>query len=153
MLYGKIDMEYIIQKNKDNITYRFIFAPHGVNCVAQQDLNEICKCKIDVSEDNVWTISAWYTNEQYKGQGFGKKTLHETLSQIHKVMGHPKKIEYIWNGTNQYVFDWLQTHFEPVCKLPIAVQKYMEADSWEAHVYTLNKHKVLKYFHVNASAG
>ena len=59
--------------------------------------------------------------------------------------GEPQYFEYVWNGQNQYVMDWLKEHFDPVCKLPLAVQKYSDADDWEAHIYKLNKQKVLDF--------
>ena len=65
----------------------------------------------------------------------------------------PDKIEYIWNGANQYVYDWMTHHFDPISKCPIAVQKYASEDDWDSHVYILNVEKVLKYFEIKQKKG
>lgn len=55
----------------------------------------------------------------------------------------------IWNGYNQYVFDWMTNHFDPVSMLPIEVQKYASGDDWLAHVYRLDTRKFMRYFDVD----
>ena len=72
--------------------------------------------------------------------------LNKILQYLYRAYGKPSNIEYIWNGTNEYVFDWLVTHFNAVCKCPIAVQKTQADDDWSSHIYELNVNKVLKYF-------
>ena len=115
--------------------------------VAQED--KICECKIDVDPaTKTWTISSWYTMEKHKHHGYGKLTLRECLNSIAAVYGVPAKVEYIWNGANQYVFDWLEENFGAVSKCPIAVQKYANDDDWDSHVYILNREKFLAYFHL-----
>ena len=110
--------------------------------------NIICNCKISVNPSNTWSISGWYTSDKYKNMGYGKLTMKKVLENIYKDFGKPKKIEYIWDGTNDYVYNWMLKNFDPVSKLPIAVQKYSTADEWDAHIYSLDINKVLKYFEV-----
>ena len=64
--------------------------------------------------------------------------------------GAPDTVEYIWNGANQYVFDWLEENFGALSKCPIAVQKYASDDDWKSHIYILNREKFLKYFGVES---
>ena len=109
----------------------------------------VCDCKICANEDNsVWSISAWYTSHSYQHKGYGVQTLAHILSEMREELGMPDKIEYIWNGANQYVMDWLSNHFDPVCKLPLAVQKCDDVDDWTAHMYTINKDKLFEYLHI-----
>ena len=83
-------------------------------------------------------------------KGYGKATLKACLDEIYKKHGLPKRIEYIWNGTNSYVLDWLNKHFGAISKCPIAVQKYASEDDWDSHIYILNKDKFLNYFEIVA---
>ena len=111
--------------------------------------DKLCECKIDVSpETKTWTISSWYTTDGHKHHGYGKLTLQECLDSISEVYGVPDRVEYIWNGANQYVFDWLEENFGAISKCPIAVQKYATDDDWESHIYILNREKFLDYFHL-----
>jgi hypothetical protein len=57
----------------------------------------------------------------------------------------PNHIEYIWNGQNQYVYDWLVKNFDAVCECPIAVQKTQPGDDWDSHIYELDCNKVLSF--------
>lgn len=104
----------------------------------------VCRCNVSY-KDNTWRITAWYTDNDFQHRGYGTKALKLALSSIFAQTGVPEVIEYVWNGENQYVFDWLVGHFDPVCKLPLEVRKYSDADDWEAHVYTLNKAKVISF--------
>ena len=116
------------------------------------DNNKVCESKVSINtKTNTWTISAWYTADNYMHKGFGKKTLAANLKAIYDKFGKPSKVEYIWNGTNQYVMDWLSRNFDPVSSLPLAVMKYQEADCWEAHVYLLNTEKVLNFMEREAA--
>ena len=108
-----------------------------------------CMCKISVTKDK-WTISSWYTKRAYKKQGIGKQTLGHLLKFLHQTYGIPKCIEYIWDGRNEYVGDWMTKHFDAKCKCPIAVQKMLEAeDDWSSHIYRLNVAKVFEYFEID----
>ena len=115
--------------------------------ITYKDNEKVCECQIDIDKDsNVWTISSWYTMEGYKHKGYGTQTLQVCLCEINKKLGLPSKVEYIWNGANEYVFEWLNGHFGAVSKCPIAVQKYSFEDDWESHIYVLNKYKFIEYF-------
>ena len=110
---------------------------------------KVCECKIDVNKrSNTWTISSWYTTEEYKHRGYGTLTLQECLSEIRTVFDAPEKVEYIWNGANEYVLDWLNEHFGAVSKCPIAVQKYNSEDDWDSHIYILNREKFIEHFNI-----
>ncbi len=104
-----------------------------------------CECKISVNT-NTWTISSWYTEKAFQHRGFGTLTLQVCLEDISKVYGVPERVEYIWNGANKYVLDWLNEHFGAVSKCPIAVQKYANDDDWESHIYVLNTDKFIEYY-------
>ncbi|MCR5249238.1 MAG: hypothetical protein K6E50_01380 [Lachnospiraceae bacterium] len=115
--------------------------------------DKLCECKIDVDPaTKTWTISSWYTTEKHKHHGYGKLTLQECLNAISAVCGMPDTVEYIWNGANQYVFDWLEENFGALSKCPIAVQKYASDDDWESHIYVLNREKFLQYFSLAETA-
>lgn len=108
------------------------------------DGKQICWCSVSMHDDT-WRITSWYTEPQYAHQGYGTMTLSYCIKQMLAERSIPKQIEYVWNGQNQYVMDWLKEHFDPVCKLPLAVQKYSDADDWDAHIYRLNIDKVLGF--------
>lgn len=102
-------------------------------------------CQINVN-NKCWTITAWYVNKDFQHKGFGRKILRECMESIIQFDGHPKEISYIWNGENNYVYEWLSDNFSPVSSCPIAVQKNAYDDDWTSHIYHLNVEKVLKYF-------
>lgn len=114
-------------------------------CVAYLGKTEVCKCQINVDE-NTWTISSWYTVPRYGNKGFGTKTLKELLEVVYSKTGRPERIEYIWNGANSYVYDWLERNFGALSKCPIAIQKTQSDDDWDSHIYYLNVQKTLDYF-------
>ena len=120
---------------------------NSVTCETILENNIACSCRVNFT-DNTWTISSWYTAKNHKHQGIGKKTLQAALQKIYDITSKPDKIEYIWNGANQYVYDWMAHHFDPISKCPIAVQKYASEDDWDSHGYILNVEKVLKYFEI-----
>ena len=110
--------------------------------------NPACICKISVTKDK-WTISSWYTKRAYKNRGIGKQTLGHLLRHLHQLHGTPNHIEYIWDGRNEYVYEWMTKHFDAKCQCPIAVQKMFEAeDDWQSHMYQLDVAKVFEYFEV-----
>jgi predicted GNAT family acetyltransferase len=110
----------------------------------------VCKCAISLDNTRkTWTISAWYTTEDYKHQGYGKKLMKAVLDKIKLDNGIPDNVQYIWNGENSYVFDWLNDNFNPVCKCPLAVRKYASDDDWDSHIYILNREKFLNHFELN----
>ena len=117
--------------------------------VAYENEEQLCECRVNVDGDT-WTVSSWYASKGNNNKGYGKATLKACLDEIYKKHGLPKRIEYIWNGTNSYVLDWLNKHFGAISKCPIAVQKYASEDDWDSHIYILNKDKFLNYFEIVA---
>lgn len=110
---------------------------------------EICKCKINIDlKTNIWTISSWFVNKEYQNQGLGKLALSKLLNYLFIKYNTPDKIEYIWNGANAYVLEWLENHFNAICKCPIVIQKTMAEDDWLSHIYELDIEKVFEYFHI-----
>ena len=106
---------------------------------------ELCKCQINVC-NKTWTISSWYTNKDYLNKGFGTKTLKHLLRFLYEQFGKPESVEYIWNGANYYVYQWMELNFGAISKCPLAVQKVQSDDDWDSHIYYLNVNKVIKYF-------
>lgn len=114
-------------------------------CKSYLNNDKVCECRITVS-NRIWSITSWYTVKEFMHRGFGSQTLSALLKGVNVECGLPDKVEYIWNGANQYVFDWLCEHFGAVSKCPIAVQKYDSSDDWDSHIYTLNRDKFVNYF-------
>lgn len=114
-------------------------------------IDKVCvsRCVIDVV-DNIWTISSWYTTKGYGNKGYGTKTMQYLLKYIFAINGAPNRIEYIWNGSNLYVFDWLDSNFGAISKCPIAIQKTQSDDDWDSHIYYLNTNKFMRYFNLVA---
>ncbi|MCQ2979606.1 MAG: GNAT family N-acetyltransferase [Clostridia bacterium] len=109
------------------------------------------KCAINIKEEKegvIWEISSWYVDNDYQNQGIGRKLLKRCLNEAKEKFGIPSKIDYVWNGTNHYVYDWLEKNFNPVIATPISVLKYQEEDDWLSHIYHLNTKKVLEYFEI-----
>lgn len=104
-------------------------------------------CTISVKEQT-WTITGWYINDGYQHRGLGKELLSNSLHYLRNNIGYPESVEYIWNGSNEYVMDWLESNFTPISKCPLAVQKYSSDDDWMSHVYVLNKDTFLAYFNI-----
>lgn len=115
---------------------------------AKHDGDTIGHCSISVDKSNNWMISEWFVDSGFQKQGIGRELFKQNCAHLVENFGYPNKIEYIWNGTNQYVFDWLQENFAPVSMCPISVQKYSSGDDWLSHVYSLDKDAFLKYFDV-----
>lgn len=90
-------------------------------------------------------ISAWYVDVGYQHVGYGKEMLKKVFNSINKYTVN--RIKYIWNGVNEYVGYWLEK-FDATNDCPISFLKNSEKDSWECHLYTLNKDKFLKYLEV-----
>lgn len=120
-----------------------------VVCEALLGDKTVCYCKVNNSKaSHTWTIVAWFTNGDMRGEGIGKKTLGHAISCLYEKTGIPKEIKYIWNGENSYVLEWLEKHFDAECLCPMAVQKKQADDDWESHIYNLNVEKTLAYFEV-----
>ena len=110
----------------------------------------VCTCKISTNQGR-WVISYWHTEEKYQHRGYGKELMKSVLKEIYLRFGEPEGIEYIWNGLNQYVFDWLEQNFDAKCKCDIAVQKNQSDDDWESHIYVLNKDKFMNFFNIRST--
>lgn len=87
-------------------------------------------------------ITGWYVDSAYQHQGIGKALLKELFANIN--VENIKQIEYIWNGANAYVGEWLKK-FNAVSHCPLSVLKASGEDTWEGHIYTLDKNKFLAY--------
>ena len=105
----------------------------------------VCHCKITKNDQKEWFIVSWYTDPMYLHKGYGFKTMQHAVQKL-CAESMPKIVKYIWNGSNSYVMDWMQRHFQPVSMLPLAVQKYSEKDTWESHIYILDTKSFLEYF-------
>lgn len=114
-------------------------------CIAYYKNDRVCRCKINTFR-STWSISAWYTEQKYQHNGVGILTMKTLMQFLHAKAGVPNRIEYIWDGTNSYVYEWLEENFDAICKCPIAVQKTAGDDDWDSHIYYLNVDKVLTYF-------
>lgn len=114
-------------------------------CIAKYKDTEVCKCQISANKA-LWTISSWYTHKDFLNQGIGTKTLKFLVAFLYNKFGTPQSIEYIWNGTNYYVYEWIESKFDAISTCPIAVQKTQCEDDWSSHIYNLNVKKVIEYF-------
>ena len=130
------------------ITYEIQNKKDHVNC--QMMINEtevVCTCEISVNKsEKLWNITSWFTKNEFKNRGFGKDTMKKSMGYCMETYGSPEYIQYTWNGSNSYVLDWIESHFDAICTCPIAVQKTQADDDWSSHIYDLNKDKVLEYF-------
>lgn len=88
------------------------------------------------------TITGWYVDTEYQHKGIGKQMLKELFAKI--PADTIKQIDYIWNGANAYVGKWLEK-FDAASHCPLSVLKTLDADSWDSHIYTLDKEKFLAY--------
>ena len=122
------------------------FNDRGIRLKLKDGHTTISECKVSIGGDKIWSITEWFTNTNYQHQGLGNQLLREAFCQLYRRDGMPNEIRYNWNGVNQYVMDWLTKNFDPVSILPLSVQKYSEEDNWEAHIYVLNKNKLLDYY-------
>lgn len=111
----------------------------------------VCRAKISTNDNyDEWTITAWYTDKEYQKKGIGKYTLKKLLQALYKIYGEPQKINYIWNGQNDYVLDWMTKHFDATNGYPTPILKYSPEDVWLSHIYTLDVKKVMEYFEVKS---
>lgn len=134
-------------RKSDNILFAISVIKGSVECNALLKNEIVCSCKVNIDTiGHIWTIASWFTNKKLQGQGIGKQTLAKALFRLYEIAGIPKEIEYIWNGTNEYVLEWMERHFDAECSCPIAVQKKQADDDWESHIYNLKVGKVLDYF-------
>lgn len=127
---------------------------HNSNCVVctayTPSKERVCECKVGFDySGSTWTISSWFTKENFQNKGIGKVALQKTLACLHEMFGEPDAIEYIWNGANEYVLEWMEKHFDAKCLCPLIVQKTQSGDDWLSHMYDLDVSKALEYFKIN----
>ena len=113
----------------------------------KKDDEQVGKLIVDYKENKLenyvdLTISSWYVNEGYQNRGYGKEMLKKVFNSIDKDIIN--EIKYIWNGVNEYVGWWLNK-MNAVNDCPIQFLKNSEKDSWECHLYTLDKNIFLDY--------
>lgn len=135
-------------KRQNEIKYT-VFEKCGIyfKCTAEKDGMEICRCQMHTDSIHCnWVVSSWFTHEDFCNKGIGKQVLGILVSCLLDRYGMPERVEYIWNGANQYVMDWLVRNFDARCECPIAVQKTQPDDDWSSHQYELNVDKFVNYF-------
>ena len=114
-----------------NISYSSTKLRYNIKCSAVYNDIEICECELYTDKEyTFWTIHYWHVNDGYGKNGIGTKTMRELISHTYNTHGIPEKIEYVWNGENSYVFDWIYKNFDAVCLCPITVQKTHPEDDW-----------------------
>ncbi len=129
--------EYTIETRNDHVTCK----------LSVDGIEDVCTCEISVdAKEGKWEITSWFTRDGFKKKGLGKDAMYNVLHFCKSQYGVPSVIQYVWNGANTYVMDWLEKNFDAVCTCPIVVLKTQPGDSPDAHIYELNKDKVLKYF-------
>lgn len=139
--------------NKDSVYFHTTNSNNRVvsEALSNQTHKPIGHITISVNtKKNSWMISEWFVDKEYQNRGIGKNLFKQSLNYLNQHFPLPSKVEYIWNGANQYVFDWLQKNFAPVSQCPIFVQKYCTEDDWSSHIYTLDVRAVFSYFEINA---
>ena len=124
-----------------------IVVEYGRTFTLTIDGKDVCSLVINNDLGGKWTITSWYTKEGYMNKGYGTQLMRHAVKMMYEWYGKPYQIEYVWNGANQYVYDWLE-RFDPVCKCPLAVLKMQNDDEWDAHIYLLDVDKFLDYFGV-----
>lgn len=113
----------------------------------QEDGKEACTCIVSIDKTTcTWDITGWYTKEGFRNRGIGTAAMSNTLREVRRVFGEPSKIQYTWNGENEYVLEWMERHFKAVCNCPLAVQKTASDDDWDSHIYDLDRDLFLSYF-------
>ena len=136
-----------------SIEYSINLSPNKnckVTSFSKKTGDTVCKCKVNVDK-NKWTVAEWFTSSKYKSLGFGKKTLRTCLETLLSQGGYPDKVEYVWNGENEYVLTWMEKNFDAKCTCPRAVQKYASDDDWTSHVYELDVEMFFNYFEIDRS--
>lgn len=134
--------------NKDNIHMKTVHTNNKIisEAIDVQAHNSIGHITISVNKDNSWMISEWFVNHDYQHQGLGTELFRESINYLSSNFPYPDKIEYVWNGANRYVYDWLQKNFAPISQCSMAVQKYNSDDDWLSHIYELDVRSVYEYF-------
>ena len=116
----------------------------GVRIKLKEDNITVSECRVAVS-NGIWSISEWFTARTYRHQGYGKQVLREAFNVLSDEYGSPTEIRYNWNGVNEYVLEWMNRHFSPQSIISDVERKYGAEQSWEAHIFILDKEKVFNY--------
>lgn len=124
--------------------YKHVINDRGIRVKLMDEEIVVCECKISLF-NNTWSISEWFTNSEYKNQGYGTKTMKYAVQMLVDQYGKPKSVRYNWNCVNEYVFEWLSRHFDPKPLIP-EYERFTGEDTWDAHIYILDKDKFVNYF-------
>lgn len=119
---------------------RFGYAVINNNCY-------IGRCTITVKRHQL-TVSEWYVNDWFKHKGIGKEMLRHLIQKYIGDVGTLKEVLYIWNGDNDYVYDWLVRNFNAEVDLTIEEQKNYYDDTKSGHFYRLDVNMFKEYFHI-----
>lgn len=140
------------RNTKDELNLKKIVGINGRTIEIDADVNGIrvgySRLSVDQTS-NVWTISEWFVNSDYQNKGYGRTILFTALSELYNMYGLPFEIQYVWNGQNMYVYEWLSKYFRPISGCPIAIQKVASDDDWDSHIYKIDRDKVLSYFDIH----
>lgn len=140
------------RNTKDELNLKKIVGVNGRTIEIDADVNGIrvgySRLSVDQTS-NVWTISEWFVNSDYQNKGYGRTILFTALSELYSMYGLPFEIQYVWNGQNMYVYEWLSKYFRPISGCPIAIQKVASDDDWDSHIYKIDRDKVLSYFDIH----
>lgn len=96
-------------------------------------------------DDTTWSISSWYNKTKQRQSGWGKACLTELSVKILNKYGKPAEISYTWNGQNEYVGRLVTETWAGICNTPLAVLKKDQSDSWDSHLYDLDKDRFLSW--------
>lgn len=100
-----------------------------------------------ISEGSKWTITQWYINSDYMKKGYGRLLMRSVLrSMCNETDIRPTEVEYIWNGVNKYVHEWLERNFNATCKVNEWASKGSAEDDWSNHIYRLDANLFRNYF-------
>ena len=116
----------------------------GIRVQLKEDNIQICECRISLS-NNIWSITEWFTSNEYKNKGYGTQTMKYTVQQLYDAYGMPEGIRYNWNCVNEYVLEWIIRHFDAKPLIP-EYERFTGEDTWDSHIYILNKNKFINYF-------
>lgn len=140
------------RNTKDELNLKKNVGVNGRTIEIDADVNGIrvgySRLSVDQTS-NVWTISEWFVNSDYQNKGYGRTILFTALSELYSMYGLPFEIQYVWNGQNMYVYEWLSKYFRPISGCPIAIQKVASDDDWDSHIYKIDRDKVLSYFDIH----
>ena len=129
----------------ENILFHDTETPSSLETHMTNGDMRLCSCKIIV-ENNIWTVTLWYSNPRYLNQGFGYQTMRHTVNTLCRRYGKPYAIKYMWDGANEYVMRWLQNHFSPK---PISFPKTEnDKNEFTPGIYELDKDKFFDYFNI-----